>query len=395
MKKLLNISMVLLMMLTMEVRGQDPVYSQYYNAPLYLNPAFTGGMSGCSRLSLSHKEQWTGINFPWNFRYSHLSYDWQLPAGGLGISLMNTQEGEIALSKFNAGVNYAHQVQVARQVGLLFGVKLQAYQYYLGNTLVFSDQISLDGGINMNAPTQAEIGNTKLAFGDINEWSGDIDAGIALVSKNVIAGASFSHLNGPISALIGSSTINYIPLKVTAHLRMFSIMHVGRKVYHVSPGIVYYQQERFSSAQFILNMKYDVMDIGIGYRFNNIASYSENNTQISDALIFTFGIHNFRGKSSKSNKHKLGIAYDYPTNLLSTKSNLSSSGIGGSSELHYTFESKNCKSPKGNIRCRGGWMCKIRKAMRKGTNERRSQRQRSCESKEFLRNQVPIEWQYY
>lgn len=45
--------------------GQDIHYSQFYNAPLVLNPAKTGIFNGDRRMLFSYKNQWSSVPVPW------------------------------------------------------------------------------------------------------------------------------------------------------------------------------------------------------------------------------------------------------------------------------------------------------------------------------------------
>lgn len=52
--------------------AQDPQFSQYYQAPLYLNPGFTG-ITPQQRLAINHRIQWP--NLPQAFSTYSFSYD--------------------------------------------------------------------------------------------------------------------------------------------------------------------------------------------------------------------------------------------------------------------------------------------------------------------------------
>ena len=46
--------------ISLNVKAQDPAFSQFYANPLYLNPAFAGS-DICPRASLNFRDQWPGI----------------------------------------------------------------------------------------------------------------------------------------------------------------------------------------------------------------------------------------------------------------------------------------------------------------------------------------------
>jgi hypothetical protein len=70
MKKILLI--VFGVMIGAELLAQDPQFSQYYQAPLYLNPGFTG-ITPQQRVAINHRIQWP--NLPQAFSTYSASYD--------------------------------------------------------------------------------------------------------------------------------------------------------------------------------------------------------------------------------------------------------------------------------------------------------------------------------
>ncbi len=48
------------------VRGQDVHFSQYFDAPIYVNPAVVGAHPGKARFTLSYKDQWRAIPAPYS-----------------------------------------------------------------------------------------------------------------------------------------------------------------------------------------------------------------------------------------------------------------------------------------------------------------------------------------
>ncbi len=86
-------------------KAQDLHYSQFYNAPLVVNPALTGIFKGDKRVSVSLRDQWRSVPVPW-FTFT-LGYDQKVYLDkrddlflGLGGFFNYDQQGD---SKLNLG----------------------------------------------------------------------------------------------------------------------------------------------------------------------------------------------------------------------------------------------------------------------------------------------------
>ena len=67
------------------VQAQDPQYSQFYAAPLYLNPAFAGSAMA-PRVNFNHRNQWPSLSA--NFVTSSLSADMYFDKYNSGVGAM-------------------------------------------------------------------------------------------------------------------------------------------------------------------------------------------------------------------------------------------------------------------------------------------------------------------
>jgi hypothetical protein len=73
------------------VKAQDFHYSQFYAAPLYLNPALTGSTE-LSRVGVNYRKQWPGLaqDFSaYSAYFDHYSYDLSAPAMFLFFTPIN------------------------------------------------------------------------------------------------------------------------------------------------------------------------------------------------------------------------------------------------------------------------------------------------------------------
>ncbi|MBK7428476.1 MAG: PorP/SprF family type IX secretion system membrane protein [Saprospiraceae bacterium] len=91
-------------------KGQDPVFSQFYSAPLQINPAFTGNSHG-GMMAINYRNQWPSINQAY-VTYA-LSYDQYVPSlnSGFGVFALADDAGRGLLRTYNLTGLYSYRVQ--------------------------------------------------------------------------------------------------------------------------------------------------------------------------------------------------------------------------------------------------------------------------------------------
>src|ERR1700733_11431934 len=90
--------------------AQDHLYSQFFNSPLYLNPALTGQFKADLRMNLIYRNQWTQV--PGTLSYVSGSIDYNVPrfGGGIGLLFTRSSEGTAYLDKTNLSGLYSYSV---------------------------------------------------------------------------------------------------------------------------------------------------------------------------------------------------------------------------------------------------------------------------------------------
>lgn len=90
------------------LRSQDLIFSNFNNAPLYLNPALTGNFEGKARINYNFKNLWNSTLQSRNYRYTAVSLDSKINLGknqiGYGVSADFDKIGEnidYGTQKFN------------------------------------------------------------------------------------------------------------------------------------------------------------------------------------------------------------------------------------------------------------------------------------------------------
>ena len=109
-----------LSLLLNNIRAQEsPLYTNYVNNPLEINPAIAGTQEGLN-LNLLTRHQWLGIDgYPASYSFgAHTPY--QRQNFGLGVSLMTDRVGPVRNTHFKA--SYAYQITVSRGTHLSMGL---------------------------------------------------------------------------------------------------------------------------------------------------------------------------------------------------------------------------------------------------------------------------------
>lgn len=185
--------------------AQDPQLSQFYAAPLYLNPALTGNTFE-DRLIANYRTQWNGL--PRGYDTYAISYDHRASAAnsGFGAFVMHDEAGTHNLAFTHAAAAYAYQAAIdhrrAFRVGLRVGVTTREYD---PGGLLFADQVIRD-----NAPTSLEphlierVSYLDASFGGL------------YFSEQFWTGFSFSHINRPEQSLLATGRTR-LPVRTSIH----------------------------------------------------------------------------------------------------------------------------------------------------------------------------------
>ncbi len=118
------------------LQGQDLHYSQFYNAPLTINPALTGIFNGDQRISGSIRDQWRSVPVPWftvTLGYDQKFYPKKKKGSffGAGIHFNYDRQGDSNLSLSNLNLSGSYNLVVNRNnvitLGLLAGYSFRGF----------------------------------------------------------------------------------------------------------------------------------------------------------------------------------------------------------------------------------------------------------------------------
>jgi len=303
--------------------GQDIQFSQYYAAPIYLNPAFTG-ITEHHRVISNYRVQWPAL--PRAFSTYAFSYDFNPPRfkSNFGLLFYTDRAGTANLRTQNIAATYAYTISLKNwviQPGLQFGYGSRNIDY---NNLLYSDQLGA-GNVDPNDATFRQI----LDNGGRVDYF-DFGAGILIYNRKYWFGLSAHHINQPSNSFTGESTI--LPMKISAQVgARFTVMTGGmrnRKESYFVPSLIYRNQSLFDQLDFGFQYIYPPVMFGIWYRgipFQEQIDYFNH-----DGIVFMLGLN--------LEIFEVGYSYDF------TVSRLSNVGAGAHElSIIYQFKTERLK----------------------------------------------------
>ncbi len=258
--------------------AQDAIFSQFYAASLYLNPAFAGTSDGSTRITLNYRNN--PLPDARGFSAMFASVDAFVPAiyGGIGVVAVSDNQGDLFTNNHISAV-YSYHLRLDRELYMNFGAQAGYYRQELNwNRLEFNDP-------GQQPPEQ-------LLREDV-----DFSAGLLVYNENFYGGISAHHLNQPKTSAFGDERL---PLKLTGHLGMTIEPASRRRAgtlmfdYIVSPNIIYQQQGGFRRVNLGLYAGIESFIAGVWLR---------HDLDNPSAMIFLAGV--------RMNNYTIGYSYDH------------------------------------------------------------------------------------
>ncbi len=318
-----------------ELLAQDPQFSQFYAAPLYLNPGFTG-TADMHRANVVYRNQWPAL--PKAYTTMAFSYDYNMRKlnSGFGLMVLQDRAGTGGYVRTGASGFYSYKVQLKKgwviSPGLQFGYVNTGLDW---SKLTLGDQIGFN---DLTIPTTNDQDVMKVrGFGYM-----DFGTGLLVYNKLAWFGASAYHINEPNQSLLERD--DRLPAKYTAHggvrIKLYNGLLTRTRVSSIAPSFIYKKQGNFQQLDLGLHFHYNPIMAGIWYRGVPLVKNDyEYNRQ--DAVAFLFGI--------RMPQFDVGYSYDFTISSLGPVS-------GGAHEVTivYNFitrESRKVKRKEKFIPC--------------------------------------------
>lgn len=233
------------LIISVNLHGQDPTFSQLYANRLYLNPAFAGIENDIRRVFINYRNQWPGLGN--TFVTYSASYDQYIDhlKGGVGIRIMNDVQGNGSISQLSMNLIYAYHFNVTRHLMVSGGLEAGYNQRRMDfQSLRFEDQIL--SGHDPFKKTQENLESGRaIAYPDFK-------TGVAAFYRNYYAGVSMAHLTRP-SQSYSSDPNSRLPRKLMIYAGgMIPVYEkrFGREVLQLSPNIIFLKQKSFTQIMY-------------------------------------------------------------------------------------------------------------------------------------------------
>lgn len=340
----IKLSVVILFLLTStKIIGQDIQFSQFYQALLYQNPAFTG--SGHKNRIMAHQRlQWSGVG---DAKYgsskyitSLVSYDtfFKKYSSGFGAQMFYDRQGDGQISAFDFSAMYSYELHINRHYsfrsGMQMGWSSRTIDYSL---LTFPQQYSNSGFDNGIANPFSDVQSRK-AYADIS-------AGGILYTNEFWVGVSAHHLNTPNQSFIGSQSELPIKLALTGGYKFILRSDVSGlandpSAEEVSITPTFHYKSQGKSDQFDLGIYGNYKNFLVGGWYRGIP-FKKFDTKLhnNESFVVLGGF--------KTYNMSFTYSYDY------TLSTLRVIGSGGAHELNitYIFAKKRWTKPTKRMPC--------------------------------------------
>lgn len=324
-----------------DLKAQDPQFSQFYAAPLYLNPAFAGS-NQATRAVLNYRNQWPNLNANFVTYVASFDHYFRKFNSGVGVLAYFDQEGTGGFQSYTIAGQYAYQLNLNEKITFRAGLQAGFSNRSISTQdLIFGDQLDNNGNVNGEGEEMRKYWAKSYA---------DFSAGGILYSDKFWVGFSAHHLNTPNQSLLDGDSSNLytktslhvgyrIPLMKNNFGTRVGPLNEEREV-SITPALNFKHQGPFNQLDAGVYLTYDPLTFGFWYRGIPIRPY-EGASLNNDALIFLLGL--------RIQDLRVGYSYDLTISRLGTST-------GGAHEISLVYDfylgyrNQKKKNPPKNVR---------------------------------------------
>ncbi|MCS7017767.1 MAG: PorP/SprF family type IX secretion system membrane protein [Cytophagales bacterium] len=294
--------------------AQTPQFTQFYHAPMALNPAFAGTAEQY-RLALLHRQQWLGAAA--RFATTHAAFDAHLPfmSSGMGIYLAHDLAPQASMQQTTLQGIYSFGVRLSKQYVLRMGLNAGVSNRSLSRSnLRFTSQVR---------PDEPDVFE---GAGSDSRFFADIGAGCLLYGKWIWIGAAVLHLNRPdIAFLTGESA--GLPRLYTVHAGTKLVLPTaGSGDVYLMPNLLFRQQAVAQQLDIGARIGFERFPVQVGIQYRGLPLQQSFGLPRHDALSAVVGIYQKNWQVAYSydlplstmnrvtgGSHEIGIVYSWAT----------------------------------------------------------------------------------
>lgn len=290
---------IVLALLFLVSRGQDPHFSLYFASPLTLNPAMTGYFNGDHRASANFRQQWWSLGSP--FVTNTLSYDTKLlqlkipekDVFGAGVMALFDQSMGGSFNSINISASGSYHKALDEHGENTIGAGFQ-FTYVSRKInmagLDFANQFN-GSGFDTRIPSNENFLRTTSSYFDL---SAGLLYKYETESTEIYAGGSVYHLGRPNTSFLKQGDFR-LPMRYT--------VHAGSKLSVGENG-----NELFIGGLFMYQAAATEKNLGIAYGIsvsNETAVYAGSWYRFGEAILPYIGLDH--------KNFQIGLTYDIIT----------------------------------------------------------------------------------
>jgi type IX secretion system PorP/SprF family membrane protein len=230
-------------MLANTMQAQDIHFTQYYSAPLTVNPSYTGSFNGDYRAGLNYRTQWASVTVPYrtfdlfgDFSLGREFYKLNFFSAGINLIADRAGDGDLSVTKLMASGAYHMILDRGKTNDLSFGIQAGWVQKTVDYSKFYFDDQWNDTGFDTGLPSGENNTTATISYPDASAGISYAFNGTKKFSSYV--GFSMYHILKPKDSFYGQN--NHLGLRPVINAGL-SYMLSDNLI--VSPSI-YYQQEK-------------------------------------------------------------------------------------------------------------------------------------------------------
>ncbi|MGB4654041.1 MAG: PorP/SprF family type IX secretion system membrane protein [Bacteroidales bacterium] len=317
------------------LNAQDPIFSQFYNNPVYSNPGYIGLNPGM-RARANYRTQWTGLTVP----YKTLSFtadfaERAIPgSGGFGLVVNSDQAGIGMIKTTNIGLGTAARVPIYNNMVAQVGILVSFSQHMINwDDMVFGDELNPRFGriypTAFERPETNKVMYPDFGVGGVYRY---VNTDGYAANVQVTVGAAVQHVFQPNQSFVGLAASN-LPNKLVLTTDVVVDINQGRvstyrasssySNFKLNPAFIYEKQKDFSTYTVGLNIFKSSIYLGAWFRNQNVNIFKTNdvifsvgvNVPFSDdsrlRIMYSYDMITSDLKEAGKNAHEISLVYEF------------------------------------------------------------------------------------